>query len=244
MNVLGIIPARGGSKGLPNKNIMPLLGKPLMAYVIEAACATDLLTDVVVTTDSDAIAELAVSYKLDVIRRPEEFSNDTAPIDLALRHATTEAERSHGPYDMVVWMQANVPTTTSAVIDQVIRALQNNGGDSVATVCPYEVPPQWAWRLENDRMVPLEKIYSYSVLRQQQIQAFHLDGAVNAFRRDVLMSTEGQPGQAYFGTDRRAVIQARENSIEIDDAFDLLIAETILRHRLERSRSDGGLQNN
>lgn len=231
MKVLGIIPARGGSKGVPGKNVRPLLGKPLMGYVIEAALGAQRLDRVVISTDADDIAAVADDYGVEVIRRPAEFANDTAPIDLALRHATNEAETTGGRYDVVVWMQANVPTTRASVIDEVVDALVTGDADSVATACAYDVPPQWAWRVEGDRMVPLEGVYSYTVLRQQQVQAIHLDGAVNAFRRDILMDTEGQPGQAYFGTDRGVIVQRREDSVEIDDAFDLDLAETVLRRR-------------
>jgi CMP-N,N'-diacetyllegionaminic acid synthase len=235
VKVLGIIPARGGSKGVPGKNVRPLLGKPLMGYVIEAALAARRFDRVVISTDADDIAALAHRYDIEAIRRPAEYANDTAPIDLALRHATAEAEKTDGRYDVVVWMQANVPTTRTSVIDEVVDTMLAGNADSVATVCPYDVPVQWAWRLDGDRMVPLEGVYSYTVLRQDQKAAYHLDGAVNAFRRDILMGTAGQPGQAYFGNDRRAVVQKREDSVEIDDEFDLLVAETILRRRHEQA---------
>jgi CMP-N,N'-diacetyllegionaminic acid synthase len=231
VKVLGIIPARGGSKGVPGKNVRPLLGKPLIGYVIEAALAAARLDRVVMSTDADEIAQIGASYGVEVFRRPAEFATDTAPIDLALRHATEAAEKTAGPYDIVVWMQANVPTTRAEVIDRAVQQLAEDGGDSVATIRQYDMPPQWAWRLDGDRMVPLEGVYSYTVLRQEQKTAYHLDGAVNAFRRDVLMSTAGQPGQAYFGQDRRALVQEREDSVEIDEPFDLLVAETILRQR-------------
>jgi CMP-N,N'-diacetyllegionaminic acid synthase len=233
MKTLGIIPARGGSKGVPGKNVTPLLDKPLMGWVIEAAQQATCFDRLIVSTDSVEIASVAENYSIDVIKRPADFATDTAPIDLALRHATAEAEQSDGRYDIVVWMQANVPTTTTNVIHEVVQSIIDGNADSVATVCPYEVPPQWAWQVNGGRMLPLEGVYSYSVLRQAKIQAYHLDGAVNAFRRDILMSTEGQPGQAYFGNDRGAIIQDRNDSVEIDDPFDLVIAEAILRNRAQ-----------
>ena len=237
MRCLGIIPARGGSKGLPGKNVAPICGKPVIAYVMEAALAAWSLDRVVVSTDSEEIAAIANNHEVSVIDRPAEFANDTAPIDQALRHATRECEKSDGQYDIVVWMQANVPTLRTAVIDRVTAALIDSKADSAATVVPYEVPPQWAWRLDGDRMMPLEGCYNYSVLRQDAVLAYHLDGAVNAFRRDILLNTEGQAGQSYFGTDRRAVVQDPHDSIEIDDAFDLTLAEFLIRRR---SRTETG----
>lgn len=233
--VLGIIPARGGSKGLPGKNIAELLGKPVMAYVIEAALAASRLDRVVVSTEAEEIARVAEGNGVAVVRRPAEFADDTAPIDLALRHAVRACEETDGRYDTVVWMQANVPTVRATTVDRVIEQLEASGADSVATVTPYAIPPRWAWRLEGDRMVPLEGCYAYTVLRQKQVPTYHLDGAVNAIRRDVLMETEGAPKQAYFGADRRAFPQARDDCVEIDDAFDMLLAETVLRRRLSAS---------
>jgi len=231
MRALCIIPARGGSKGLPGKNVAPVAGRPVIAHVIAAALAARRVARVVVSTDGADIAAVARACGVDVVDRPAEFATDTAPIDGALRHAVRACEATDGRYDAVVWLQANVPTVEAAVVDEAVARLQETGADSVATVVEYPIPPQWAWRLDGDRMVPLEGCYSYTVRRQDVVPAFHLNGAVNAFRRDVLMDAEGQPGQAYFGRDRRAFVQRREDAVEIDDALDLLLAELVLQRR-------------
>jgi CMP-N,N'-diacetyllegionaminic acid synthase len=231
MRTLCIIPARGGSKGVPGKNVAPLLGKPVMAYVIEAALAAKHVKRVVVSTESHEIGKVAARFGVAVIDRPAEYATDSAPIDLALRHAVRACEATDGRYDAVVWMQANVPTVHADIVDRVVARLEESSADSVATVVPYDAPPQWAWRLEGDRMVPLEGCYSYTVLRQEIAPAYHYDGAVNAFRRDVLMATEGQSGQAYFGQDRRAIVLDNSESVEIDEPFDMLLAEVVLRQR-------------
>ncbi len=221
-SVIGIIPARGGSKGVVRKNVELIAGKPMMGYIIEAALNSDMIDLVVVSTDDDEIAVVAEGYGVRVIRRPAEYATDSAPIDLALRHVIRILEDEGQAVDLVVWLQANVPTTQSEIIDQAVRMLvANEDATSVQTVLPYPIPPQWAWRLEGDRLVPLENCYQYTVRRQDTIATFHLDGAVNALRRDVIMNSEGQPGQAYFGETRLAIVQDPSNTIEIDGSIDL-----------------------
>ncbi|MBF0355123.1 MAG: acylneuraminate cytidylyltransferase family protein [Alphaproteobacteria bacterium] len=219
-SVVGLIPARGGSKGLPRKNVLPIAGKPLIGYVIEAAQASRLLDLVVVSTDDEEIAKVARSFGVRVIDRPAEFATDTAPIDLALRHVVSVLEREGHAVDVVVWLQANVPTTSPEVIDQAVSLMLEEDCDSVQTVVPFQIPPQWAWRLDGNRLLPLEGCYKYTVRRQDAVEAYHLDGAINVLKRTILMNTEGQQGQAYFGTDRRALVQSPHSNIEVDGQVD------------------------
>jgi CMP-N,N'-diacetyllegionaminic acid synthase len=227
MRTVGVIPARGGSKGLPRKNILPLAGKPIIGYAIEAALAAKTLDLVIVSTDDDDIARVAQDFGARVVRRPAEFATDTAPIDLALRHVVRTLEAEGENIDLLVWLQANVPTTKPSTIDDAVRMLREKGGDSVQTIVPFRVPPQWAWRLEGDRIRPLEGCYQYTVRRQDAVKAYHLDGAINVFRRDILMATEGQPGQAYFGQDRRAIVQDHDDGLEVDEPMDYEFAKFI-----------------
>lgn len=222
MAVVGVIPARGGSKGIPRKNVLAVAGKPLIGYVIEAAKSARTLDLVVVSTEDDEIAAVAATFGVRVIRRPAALATDTAPVDPALRHVVRTLEAEGCVVDIVVWLQANVPTTRAEIIDAAVDKLRSSGADSVQTVVPYRVPPQWSWRLEGDRLVPLEGCQRFTVRRQEAVPAFHLDGSVNALRRDVLMSTEGMPGaQDYFGRDRRAIVQDPRASVEVDEPMDL-----------------------
>jgi CMP-N-acetylneuraminic acid synthetase len=234
MTVLAIIPARGGSKGMPKKNIADLVGKPVIAHVIDAARSARSLDRIVVSTDDPDIAAVSRSCGVDVVDRPPEFATDDAPIDPALRHAVRTSETTSGVvYDEVVWLQANVPTTRGPVIDDAVTRLQQTGAHSVATVLPFRKPPQWGWRVEGDKLFQMENLYQYSVLRQQTVPVYHYDGSVIAMRRDVLMNSEGSGGQAYMGTDRRCIVLSHFDSVEIDEPFDMLVAEVILRARVK-----------
>jgi CMP-N-acetylneuraminic acid synthetase len=237
MNILGIIPARGGSKGVPRKNVLPILGKPVIAWTIEAALAARRLTQIVVSTDDGEIKSVAGRSGVRVIDRPAEYATDTVAIDLALRHAVCEIERDGKRVDIAVWLQANVPTVQPETIDRVIASLIENGGTSCQTVVPYRVPPQWAWRMERDRLIQLEGVYSYTTRRQDLPTAVHPDGAVTAILRDVLMAALDKPPPAYLGNDRRGVVLAAIDSIEIDGPEDLdLCAWALSRRKPARSK--------
>ena len=138
MNVLGIIPARGGSKGFPKKNVQMLLDRPLIAHTIIAAQRSNLITRLVVSTEDEEIAEISRRYGVEVIPRPIELAADDSPIEEALRHSVTFLREKEG-YDpvIVVQMQANVPVRKEGMIDTVIRKLVNSGADSVVSI--YEV---------------------------------------------------------------------------------------------------------
>jgi len=231
MHILGIIPARGGSKGVPRKNVLPILGKPVITWTIEAALRSRRLSEVVVSTDDPEIKSVALRSGIRVIDRPAELASDTVAIDPTLRHAVHEAERGGKRTDVAVWIQANVPTVRPDVIDSVIECLLASGGSSCQTVVPYRVPPQWAWRLEGDRLTELEGVYSYTTRRQEVVQAYHPDGAVTAILRDVLIGTADLPPPAYLGKDRRAVIQSHLDGVEIDSFEDLALCEWVLSRR-------------
>ncbi|MBF0353726.1 MAG: acylneuraminate cytidylyltransferase family protein [Alphaproteobacteria bacterium] len=234
LTIVGVIPARGGSKGLPGKNILPLANKPMIGHVIDAAKNAQSLNLVVVSTEDDEIADVSRNFGVRVIERPLAFASDTAPIDLALRHVVRTLEDEGANVDIVVWLQANAPTTSTETIEEAIQLMVREGCDSVQTVIPYRIPPQWAWRMEGNQLKPLEGCYKYTVRRQDATQAYHLDGAVNVLKRSVLMESEGQPGQAYFGLDRRAIVQDPSASVEVDDRADYEYARFFFESRTQK----------
>lgn len=232
---LGVILARGGSKGILRKNLRKLCGRPLLAYTIDAALRAKRLNRVVLSTDDEEIAKVAIKYGVEVIMRPSEYATDSAPMHLALRHAVRMIEQQDNKVDIVVPLFANVPVRKEGVIDRVIDKLISSGADSVQTYAEYTTPPQWAYRIDDDKPIPLEGCYVPSYRRQDLVQAYNPDGAVIAVRRDVLMKSEDAPleSDAFLGTDRRAVIQAPEHTVDVDEPIDLLWAEFLL----QRSKS-------
>ena len=231
-NVIGIIPAREGSKRLKNKNILPLLRKPLIAYTIEAALKAKKLDRVFVSTDGEEIARVARRWGVEVVKRPAELASDTSPIDESLRHVVDHLLETEGyQTDIVVIMQANLPFRAEEVIDKVVARLLETGVETVATAFEVSQRPEWMKRLINDRAVPyMEPTKSY---RMQDLEKLYLiDGAVAAIRTDTLMRTRGdKTTHAYMGQDIRLELQNSMYSIEIDDIDDFRMAELVLQNK-------------
>ena len=229
MKVLTIIPARGGSKGVKNKNTKPLLGKPLICYTIDAALESKLTDKIVVSTNSDLIAKTCENYGVQTIKRPLEFSTDSAPIELALRHAVKYIEQNENfSPDIVVWLQANVPIRKKRQIDDVIQKLIDTKADSVITVTKVSQNPDLMKKMVDDnRLIALTKTKKYR--RQEFDDLYIADGAVTAMKKDVLMKTEGMTGAHIFlGEDMRGVVEETKYAIEIDEPFDFDVAEGLL----------------
>jgi CMP-N,N'-diacetyllegionaminic acid synthase len=238
MKIVIVIPARGGSKGLKNKNIMPLLGKPLIGYTIEAAKESVLADKIVVSTEDANIAACATSYSIPVIKRPEEYATDEAPIEWALRHTVTTLKETEGySADIVVWLQANVPIRKPGQIDKVIQKLIDTGSDSVLTVTTVTQRPEFMKKMvEGDKIIHMA--VPKETRRQEYKDDFYVaDGAVIAIRTHALIQTEGMTGaHIYLGTDIRGVVEEPQYAIEIDDQFDYDIAEGYLLVEQKRKK--------
>lgn len=202
--ILGITPARGGSKGVPRKNIKPLCGRPLISWTIEAARSSTLLDRFVVSTDDAEIAAIAKADGAEVIDRPPDLATDEASTLSVMQHVLT-----HIDADIVVLLQVTSPIRDPGLIDSCIRRFTLSGADSLATgfMCHYVE-------------------YGKDQLRRQDIEGFFYDdGNVYVIRAGLLRSGDR------YGARIEHVMLEREQSIEIDDEFDFWMAEQILRKR-------------
>ncbi len=230
MNTLAIILARAGSKGLPNKCVLPLCGRPVLAYTVSHAQQSRLVDDIVLTTDSPEAAAIARSAGIDVIQRPTELASDDAPVDAAVRHAVQQWEADVGRQaEAVVILYGNVPVRAEGIIDRCLHRLADTGCDSVRTVAQVSKQhPDWIHRLDGNRM---EQYRKNSIHRRQELEPlYYHDGAVVAVTRNSLFDerTTDDP-HAFFGNDRRAVIQREEDTVDIDTLADFYRAEAIIR---------------
>jgi len=235
MLVLGVIFARAGSKGLPDKCIRDLLGRPVIAYTFDHVRASRLLTASILTTDSQAAKAIAGEGGIEVVDRPPELAGDTATVDAASRHAVDCWERRHGKTtDIVVHLYGNIPVRAEGLIDRAIEHLCRTGADSVRSVAPVtKQHPDWIHRLDGDRMTQFRP---NSIYRRQDLEPlFYHDGAVAAVTREALFRAVDSPDdhQAFLGRDRRALIQRSEDAVDIDEPIDLYLAWAILRARGE-----------
>lgn len=201
MKVIGLIPARGGSKGVPDKNIRMICGKPLIVWTIERALESKLLDEVIVSTDSRRIATVAEENGARVIMRPAELATDTASTQDVMVHILRLV-----PADILVLLQPTSPCRTEGLIDDCIREFQKNDYDSLATgfICDY-------------------KEYGKNMLPRQQIEGFFYDdGNVYVIKADNILQ-----GDRYGKKIGRRCISRYENA-EIDDMFDFWLLEKIL----------------
>lgn len=227
MRVIGVIPARGGSKGLPGKNVKPIAGKPMIQWTIEAALAAQSLDRVIVSTDGDDIAAAACAAGAEVIRRPDVISGDTAAIEDSLRHVVRTLEDQGEAIGIMVLMQANVPIRKPGFIDEVVRILQLSDFTSVVSACEVKQRPEWMKKVEDGVLVPYMECKCYR--RQELPDLYVIDGAVEAIRRDVLMDTEGKSGvHVYFGERMGFCVQESLYSMDVDSIDDFHIVDPVL----------------
>jgi len=235
--VLGIVPARGGSKGIVGKNLVPLDGRPLLAYTADAVHASRRLSRTVVTTDDESIAAAARSAGLEVpFLRPTHLSGDDVPMLPVLQHAVEAASAEGARPDVVVLLQPTSPLRRGEHIDAAVALLESTGADSVVSVVavPHQFNPVSVLTMVGDRLDPLFAGPTVS-RRQDKPRVFARNGpAVLAVRTAVLMAASlyGMAGSLY-GEDCRALVMAEEDSIDVDTAFDLHLAELLLRERRE-----------
>jgi len=231
MYSLGIVLARAGSKGLPDKCVRPLLGRPLIDYTFDHALASRLLDAVVLTTDSASARDAANERGVPTIARPAELAGDTATVDAAARHAALEWERrAEARVDAVVLLYANIPVRAAGVIDVALERLFATGATSVRTVAPIgKHHPDWLHRLDGDRMAQYR---ANSIYRRQDLEPlYYHDGAVVAVTRAALFGAAPDDAQSFLGADRRALVQAPEDAVDVDELLDLRLAEAVLRAR-------------
>lgn len=226
MYVLGIIPARGGSKSIPKKNIRLLADKPLIAHTIEVAKECKMLNRTVVSTDDVEIAEVAKKYGGDVpFMRPNNLSLDDTPMVPVLQHAVAFIENKDNIHvDVVVLLDPTSPFRRVEDIEACIKKIDRDNADSVVTVCEVEHNPYFVMmELNGDRLVPLIKSDKVITRRQDAPDVYRLNAAVYAIKRDVLMNEN-----KIITDNTMAVIMPQELSAHIDHEIDFEFAEFLI----------------
>jgi len=225
MTIIAIIPARGGSKKLPRKNIRLLNGRPLIYYTIKAAQKSKYLERIIVSTEDKEIAEIAKKFGAEVINRPRELARDETPTLPVLQHVIRhlEEKEDYRP-DVIVILQPTSPLRTPEDIDAAVKKFRETKCDSVVSVCEVEHPIHWMYTLDGDRMKPLMKDGARITRRQDAPMVYRLNGAVYVTRRDTIMKEN-----KVLTDDTRAYIMPAERSIDIDTKLDFKVAEIILR---------------
>ncbi len=228
MTSIAIIPARSGSKGLPDKNIKLLHDKPLLAYSIEVAEKSGLFDCIHVSTDSERYEQIAREYGADVpFLRNEELSGDTAGSWDVVRWVLGQYAARGQRFDMVTLLQPTSPLREAEDIKQAYHLFEEKAADAVVSVCEMDHSPLWSNTLPEDGSMDgfLDQVADAG--RQQLPTYYRINGAIYMLRAALL--AEGAPGLYREGT--YAYVMPKERSVDIDDALDFAIAETILKMR-------------
>lgn len=219
MNVLGLVPARGGSKGIPRKNIKLLCGKPLLQYTAESALRARGLSKVILSTEDEEIADLGRNFGLQVpFLRPAELAEDTAPMLPVVQHALRWMESRGESFDAVCLLQPTNPLRRSEDIDSCIDLLEKSDADAAVTVLevPAEYNPHWVYFKREDETLHLSMGGQNPITRRQDLpKAFHREGSVYVTRRQVIVENNSLYGNRLAG-----YLIDRSRSVNIDDSKD------------------------
>jgi N-acylneuraminate cytidylyltransferase len=226
LKLLGIIPARAGSKGVPGKNTKSLGGKPLIAYTIESAKQSSLI-DIIVSTDSEEIAAIALERGAAIpFMRPAELATDSAKsIDVVI-HAVQEMQKQGKQYDAVVLLQPTNPFRPSGFIDKAINLFRENNCDALVSVLPvpHEYNPHWVFEPDANGYLHIATGDATIIPRRQELpKAFYRDGCIYITRTDVLLSQ-----QSFFGKTLGYIEADPSLHINIDTPEDWVMAEKLI----------------
>ena len=232
-----IVLARRGSKGLPGKNTADVCGRPCVAWTIDAALAAERVSRVVVSSDDPEVIAIACAMGAEAHKRDPALAADNTTVDAAARACVHEAAIDS---EHVVMLYANVPVRPDGLIDRALALLAESGADSVQSYQPVgKYHPWWTAVVDDGGSVrPWEgDVLNHGVFRRQDLPPAHIpDGGVIALRRAALMlevDGAGDGPHAFFGVDRRGVVNPEGSVVDIDGPTDLLVARQVLGGKID-----------
>lgn len=232
--ILGLILARGGSKGLPDKNVRRIANKPLIEWTVEAGLHSRYIDDLLLSTDSQLIADIAIMAGAKApFLRPSEFAKDTSPSIDAILHAVNWVEEHWGQYEYLVLLEPTSPLREALDIDAAIEALENdNDAESIVGVCKTEaIHPAFFCYIREGRLAPYSG--SFEVKRRQEIEdLFFFEGSVYVSHISSLKTRK-----AFYHDKTIPYIVPKWKSFEIDDIIDFIIVERLLELRIQGSEN-------
>lgn len=223
-STIAIIPARGGSKGVPKKNIRPLAGKPLIAWTIEAALRASVVDRVIVSTDSEEIADVARKHGAEAIMRPRELAEDWSPSEDALIH-TLQVVGGVDRLEAVIFLQATSPLRKHNHIDEAVTLFRDSQADSLLSVNPSHI---FLWEERQRLGFPILFDYGHRPMRQAMTNQFRENGAIYVFKPEVLLK-----GRNRLGGKIVLYKMPEQASLDIDTETDMIVAEIMLKRRME-----------
>lgn len=226
--VTALIPARGGSKRLPGKNIKSLCGKPLIAWSIEVALASKYIDRVVVSTDDEAIKQVSEQFGAEVpFLRPSILANDTASSFEVVKH-TIDFLKINQPNQLIVLLQPTSPLRLTEEIDQALEFFINKKAKGVVSISETEHSPLWTNTLpDSSSMLDFIRPEAQGKRSQDLPKFYRLNGSIYIYETCSLLEQE----KFFFDKDVYGFITSSETSVDIDTALDFMIAETIFSYK-------------
>ena len=223
MRILAIIPARGGSKGVPNKNIKLLGGKPLLQYTSDIALQSKILDKVVLSSDSDMIIQIAMNLGVEApFKRPDSLAEDTTPTLPVIQHVLHFYENKGEFFDAVCLLQVTSPFRTVSFLDEAISTFINCKTDSLISVqsVPDEYNPHWTFEENEDGYLSIATGESQIIPRRQELpRAYHRDGSIYLTKTSVIKQN------SLYGSSIAYIKSPKESAINIDTLEDWERAE-------------------
>lgn len=223
--ILAVIPARGGSKGIPRKNIIDFCGKPLISYSIEGANKSKYIDYTLVSTDDSEIQKISINYGAKApFLRPEHLSNDRAKsIDVVI-HAINYLKNNNEFFDYVILLQPTSPLRTSYDIDDAIETIIQKNESSLVSVCEVDENPILMRTIEEDRLKPIIS-FNGDNLRRQELPKFYIfNGAIYISKVSIILEDKTMVDEKSY-----AYIMDKNKSVDIDNLLDLKLAEYIMK---------------
>jgi CMP-N-acetylneuraminic acid synthetase len=224
MNTLAIIPARGGSKGVPHKNIKILAGKPLIQHSVEFARNNPMIDKIVISTDDPEIMSIAKKLGVDIIKRPDALSTDSSLVIDAVKHVLIELRAKSYYPDLTFLLEPTSPIRPASIVLEAIEAF-SRGFDSMATFCACDPPPSRLWRIEGENISPFIHGANPFLPRQMNEEGFQISGQLYGFKQELILETTTP---SFFGKKLYPIIVDSQNHIDIDTEVDFIIAEQLI----------------
>ncbi|XOQ58575.1 MAG: Acylneuraminate cytidylyltransferase family protein [Clostridium sp.] len=223
--VLAIIPARGGSKGIPRKNIKNINGRPLISYSIEEARKSKYIDKLIVSTEDSEIAKISKKFGAEIpFLRPKELSKDTTPGIEPILHAVSWFKNKGITFDYVMCLQCTSPFRKYSQIDKAIEVLIEKNGDSIVSVCESEITPYWMKKIEYGKLKDFLDNNIFYSRRQDAPKVYRLNGAIYMTKTDVLIKYKN-----WYTENTLPYVMDEISSIDIDNMLDFKFVEFLMK---------------
>jgi len=225
MNILAIIPARGGSKGIPKKNVKSFAGKPLISHSINVANKSTYITRIIVSTEDIEISEISMEYGAEILDRPQNLAgDDSSTIDVILHSLNLLKLNENYIPDIVVLIQPTSPLRLIKDIDDSIKLFINNNCDSVISVCEVEPSPYWGLKIEKNYLKPAFGEKYLESKRQDLPKLYVPNGSIFISKPQIIKKFSS------FQTEKTmAYLMPPERSVDIDNDLDFIFAEFLMK---------------